>query len=137
MRNDWKDLFLSSAGRVSRAPFLVASIFLIAVTALYEDTVGRVMHWVTGWFVYPVLVFCAASVLSKRLHDRGRSGWWSALVLLAVLVVWPCPTGFVDFLFSIVLLWTVVELALLPGMPAANQFGPNPLDPLRPPEYQA
>jgi len=36
------------------------------VTALYERFAGGVIHWITGWFIYPVLVFCGASVLSKR-----------------------------------------------------------------------
>jgi uncharacterized membrane protein YhaH (DUF805 family) len=130
MRNDWKDIFLSSVGRTSRAPFLVASAILIAVTALYASIVGSVTHWITGWFVYPVLVFCTASVLSKRLHDRGRSGWWSALVLLAVLVVWPYPVGFLDVLFSIVLFWAVIELGVMPGEQEVNRYGPNPLNPL-------
>ena len=39
--------------------------------------------WLTGWFVYPPVLFVAACVTSKRLHDRGRSGWWAGLVLLA------------------------------------------------------
>lgn len=130
MRNDWKDLFLSSVGRSSRAPFLLASAVLIAVTALYESIAEGVMHWITGWFVYPVLVFCGASVLSKRLHDRGRSGWWSALILLAVLVVWPYPTGVIGLLFSLVLFWALIDLGVMPGEPGANRYGPNPLNPL-------
>src|SRR5580698_4935800 len=105
MQGDWKDLFLASAGRTPRAPFLLASTILIAVAALYESLAGRLAHWITGWVFYPVLVFCAASVLAKRLHDRGRAGWWSALVLLAVWVVWPRPHGFIDFLFCVVLIW--------------------------------
>ena len=128
MRNDWKDLFLSSVGRISRTPFLIACAVLIAVTAIYESIVGRVMHWITGWIVYPVPAFCAASVLSKRLHDRGRSGWWSALVLFSVMVIWPHLVGFLDFLFSLVLVWAVVELGVMPGEPGANRYGPNPLN---------
>jgi uncharacterized membrane protein YhaH (DUF805 family) len=130
MRNDWKDLFLSSVGRTSRAPFLLASAVLIAVTAVYERFAGGVIHWITGWFMYPVLVFCGASVLSKRLHDRGRSGWWSALILLAVLVVWPYPAGFIAVLFSLVLFWAVIDLGVMPGEQGANRYGPNPLNPI-------
>ena len=79
--------------------------------------------------VYPVLVFCGASVLSKRLHDRGRSGWWSAPILLAVLVVWPYPAGLVSALFSLVLFWALIDLGLMPGEQGANRYGPNPLNP--------
>ena len=128
-RNDWKDLFLSSAGRIARGPFLIASAVLVAVAALYENILGSVIHWITGWFVYPVLVFCAASVLSKRLHDRGRSGWWSALILLSVLVVWPHRVGLFDFPFWLVLVWTVIDLGAMPGEQGANRYGPSPVSP--------
>jgi uncharacterized membrane protein YhaH (DUF805 family) len=129
MGSDWSDVFLASTGRMPRAPFVLACVVLLAITALYQAIVGPLMHWVTGWVVYPVLVFCAASVLAKRLHDRGRSGWWSAIVLLAVWVVWPRPHGFVDFLFCVVLIWAVVDLGLLPGEAGSNRYGLNPLDP--------
>ncbi len=67
---------------------------LIAVAAIYEAWVGATLHWLTGWFVYPALLYSGACVLSKRLHDRGRSGWWAALVLFALVAVWPTPHGF-------------------------------------------
>lgn len=123
---------LSSAGRIARAPFLIGCAILIAVTTLYENILGGVFHWITGWFVYPVLVFCAASVLSKRLHDRGRSGWWSALILLSVLVVWPHRAGLLDFPFWLVLIWTVIDLGVMPGEQGANRYGPSPLAPAVP-----
>jgi uncharacterized membrane protein YhaH (DUF805 family) len=127
MRNDWKDIFLSSVGRMSRVPFLLASAVVVAAAWLYQISVGPMTHWVTGWVVYPVLTHLAASVLSKRLHDRGRSGWWSALVLLAAVVVWPRPSGIVDYMFSGVLVWAVIDLGLMRGQAGANRYGPNPL----------
>lgn len=126
---DWVELFWSSTGRLARAPFLIACAVLIAVASLYEAVVRTTLHWLTGWVVYPALLFSGACVLSKRLHDRGRSGWWSALILVALAAVWPKPDGFLDFLFSIVLLWAVVELAVMGGEQGANRFGPNPIKP--------
>jgi uncharacterized membrane protein YhaH (DUF805 family) len=123
---DLAELLLSSTGRLTRGAFLIVIAVLIGVTALYEAT-PPTLHMLTGWFVYPGLLFVAACVLSKRLHDRGRSGWWSALILLAVIIVWPQPTGFFDFLFSVVLLWAAIELGAMPGEQGANRFGPNPL----------
>ncbi len=128
-QSDWRDLFLASAGRTPRAPFLLATAVLIAVAALYETLAGRVAHWITGWIFYPVLVFCAASVLAKRLHDRGRSGWWAGLVLLGVLVVWPHPAGPVSLLFTVVLAWAAIDLGAMPGEPGPNRYGPSPLGP--------
>ena len=78
---DWVELFFSSTGRVARTPFLIAAAVLIAIAMVYEASMGPTMHLLTGWFVYPGLLFSACCVLSKRLHDRGRSGWltrWAA-----------------------------------------------------------
>ena len=63
------------------------SVTTLGVLALYEAITGPTLQWLTGWFVYPALIFCGACVLSKRLHDRGRSGWWAALILFAVAIV--------------------------------------------------
>ncbi|MFN3524431.1 MAG: DUF805 domain-containing protein [Phenylobacterium sp.] len=125
----WAELFFSGAGRISRAPFLIAAAILVAGAAIYEAAMGPTLHWITGWVVYPLLLFCGACVLSKRLHDRGRSGWWAALILFALVAVWPQPTSFFDFLFVLVLIWSGVELGVLPGEQGFNRYGANPLRP--------
>jgi uncharacterized membrane protein YhaH (DUF805 family) len=126
---DLVGLFFSASGRASRAQVWLGAVALGGLLALYEALVGEIgtLHWLTGWFVYPALLFCGACVLSKRLHDRGRSGWWAALILLAVGAVWPQPSHFFDFLFVLVLIWAVVELGVMPGEAGANRFGANPL----------
>jgi uncharacterized membrane protein YhaH (DUF805 family) len=126
---DWSELFFSAAGRAPRAPTLAAGALLLAIAVLYEAIVGATLHWLTGWFVYPGLFFCGCCVLSKRLHDRGRSGWWSALILFAVVAVWPRPDNFFDFIFALVLVWAGVELGAMPGEAGTNRYGPNPLRP--------
>ena len=123
----WGELFFSADGRTPRAPSLMAAGLLIAVAALYEAIVGPTLHWLTGWFIYPALFYCGACVLSKRLHDRGRSGWWAALILFAVVAVWPRPDSFFDFVFAVVLVWAGVELGAMPGEAGTNRYGPNPL----------
>ena len=126
---DWGELIFSAAGRAPRAPSLLAAGVLLAVAALYEAIVGPTLHWLTGWFVYPALLYCGVCVLAKRLHDRGRSGWWAALILFAVVAVWPRPDSFFDFLFALVLVWAGVELGAMPGEAGTNRYGPNPLRP--------
>jgi uncharacterized membrane protein YhaH (DUF805 family) len=124
---DWSELFFSASGRAARAPSWLAAAILIGVAALYEAAVGPTLHWLTGWVVYPALVYCGACVLSKRLHDRGRTGWWAALILFATVAVWPQPENFFDFLFVAVLVWAVVELGVMPGEAGTNRYGPNHL----------
>ena len=126
-QTDWASLFFSAEGRLSRAPFLIGAAVLIAMASIYEAFVGVTLHWLTGWFVYPALIYCGACVLSKRLHDRGHSGWWSALLLVAMIAVWPAPVGVFDFIFSVALVWGVVELGVMASEQGPNRFGPNPL----------
>ena len=127
---DWSELFFSADGRAPRGASLIAAAILLVLTVFYEAVAGPTLHWITGWFVYPPLIYCGACVLSKRLHDRGRSGWWAALILFAIVAVWPQPSGFFDFLFVAVLIWAGVELGAMPGEAGANRYGPNPLRPM-------
>ncbi|TAJ70514.1 MAG: DUF805 domain-containing protein [Phenylobacterium sp.] len=121
------ELFFSGQGRAPRLPSLIAAATLVGLAALYEALVGSTLHWITGWAVYPALFYAGACVLSKRLHDRGRSGWWAALILASVVAVWPHPESFLDFLFFLVLVWAFVELAVMPGEQGANRYGLNPM----------
>lgn len=120
-------LFFSAKGRAPRMSSVIAALGLVIVAALYEDLVGSTLHWITGWFVYPALFYVGACVLSKRLHDRGRSGWWAALILASIIAIWPHPVGFLDFVFFLVVIWALVDLAIMPGEQGANRFGVNPL----------
>jgi uncharacterized membrane protein YhaH (DUF805 family) len=123
------ELFLSAQGRAPRLPSIIAAAVLLVLAALYEAVPSSV-HWITGWFVYPPLFYFGVCVLSKRLHDRGRSGWWAALIEISIVACWPHPEGFFDFAFVLVLVWAAVELAILPGEQGANRYGVNPLGPL-------
>jgi uncharacterized membrane protein YhaH (DUF805 family) len=126
---DGRELFFSAAGRAARGPSIMAAVVLLAVAAFYEAVSNTTLHWITGWFVYPALIYCGACVLSKRLHDRGRSGWWAALILVATVAIWPQPNSFFDFPFTLVVIWAVIDLAVMPGETGTNRFGPNPLKP--------
>jgi len=120
---DWGNLFFSAKGRIGQLHFIIGAAVLLLLLCLYDSAVKGSLLSVTGWIVYPVLLGMAACILSKRLHDRGRSGWWSAVILLAVVMVWPTPTGFFDFLAVLVLVWAVVDLGVMPGERGDNRFG--------------
>ncbi len=129
----WSALFFSAVGRTARLPSVIAAVVLLGLAVLYEALVDDFWaHLLTGVLVYPVLLYCGACVLSKRLHDRGRSGWWAAPILVSTVAVWPHPVGFFDFPFFLVVLWALVELAVVPGEMGANRYGANPLRPLAP-----
>lgn len=123
---NWAELFFSSTGRLARTPFVVAGAALFAVAYLFLVTPGAV-QWLAGWIVYPALLIMGCCLLAKRLHDRGRSGWWAAIVIIALIAVWPLPRSFFDFIFAAIVVWAVVELGIMPGEAGANRFGPSPL----------
>jgi uncharacterized membrane protein YhaH (DUF805 family) len=124
---DWRNLFLSASGRSARAPFWIGVSVLFAVSAIYEAAAGSPARLLTFWFIDPALLACAACVLSKRLHDRGRSGWWAALILFAWVLIWPNDHGARAVVALPVIVWAVVELGVLAGEEGANRFGPSPL----------
>jgi uncharacterized membrane protein YhaH (DUF805 family) len=123
-RIDWVQVFFSSTGRMGRGLFVVTGVVLLAILYGYDAIAGGVLRLLTGWAVFFLIFFSSACILSKRLHDRGRSGWWAALVLWAFIVVWPEPDGLIDFLFVLILAAAAIELCLRPGEPTANRFGP-------------
>jgi uncharacterized membrane protein YhaH (DUF805 family) len=122
------DLILSAQGRASRMPSVIAAVGLLVLAALFEALVeDPLARTLTGLIAYPALFYCGACVLAKRLHDRGRSGWWAALILVSIVAIWPHPVGFLDFVFLVVLVWAFVELAVMPGERGANRYGANPV----------
>ena len=124
---DWRDMFMTAGGRSSRGSTWVAVAVLFTLAMLYEAVAGQTLKLLTFWVIYPVLLAAAACVLSKRLHDRGRSGWWAAAVLFAFATLWPSPRGAGAVLALPVMLWAVVERGMMSGEQGANRFGPNPL----------
>lgn len=124
-RMDWAELMLSSSGRLSRRAFVPAAAALFALAVLYE-AMGPGVHRLTAWFAYPALLFSTACILSKRLHDRGRAGWWAFAVVIPLAIAWPFPRSLIDGVACLVLAWGATDLALMPGEAGANRFGPSP-----------
>ena len=117
-------LFFSSSGRMGRGPFLAATAVLLALFAAYDALARGWGRTATIGPVFLVLFFSAACVLSKRLHDRGRAGWWAGLILLGFMFVWPWPEGAAETLFLAGLVWAAVDLGAMPGRPGLNRYGP-------------
>jgi uncharacterized membrane protein YhaH (DUF805 family) len=124
---DWRELFASPVGRCSRGRFWFAASVLFLLAIIYEAIAGQSAKLMTFWFVYPALLASTACVVSKRMHDRGRTGWWAALVLLGIILIWRTPSAARLILALPIIVWSVVELALLSGEQGANRFGPNPV----------
>ena len=124
----FSDLFLTSSGRIGRIAFILGGGVLLAMWAGFDLLAPLKARDLIGWLVVAALLYSGACVLSQRLHDRGRSGWWSGLILLAVAMAWPRPQAPLDWIAAAVLILVAVDLALLPGQKAFNRYGASPRD---------
>jgi uncharacterized membrane protein YhaH (DUF805 family) len=119
-RPDAPELFFSSSGRLSRLPFLAGEGAVLALLWLYDCWITGWLRGLTGWAVLFALLFSGCCLVSRRLHDLGRAGWWTFLYFGLFLWSWPHPRSWPAAVLAILAL----ELALRPGQARANRFGP-------------
>lgn len=119
----FSDLFLTSSGRIGRIAFLVGAGLVLGVWAAFDLLAPLAVRDMAGWLVAAALLYSAACLLSQRLHDRGRSGWWSGPILLAFAMAWPQPQAPFDWIALGLLVLVAVDLILLPGQKAFNRYG--------------
>jgi uncharacterized membrane protein YhaH (DUF805 family) len=87
----------------------------------------------TPTFLFAVR-FLAATII-KRLHDRGKGGWWIVPFVIAPILLgkageWLGDSWPADLLMLAMIalgLWGFVEMVGLRGTTGPNQFGPDPL----------
>ncbi|MFM9942412.1 MAG: protein kinase domain-containing protein [Hyphomicrobiaceae bacterium] len=117
-------LLFSFSGRINRAKvwlgFLMMFLIIVAafcVTVGISTAVGEInksdLGPVTGtcFAVIAVLwLWMTFAIYAKRAHDRNWTGWFSLLLMVPVICMWP-----------------LIELIFLPGDPGPNRFGASPL----------
>jgi uncharacterized membrane protein YhaH (DUF805 family) len=114
----------SSTGRIGRGTFVALALLLLALTVAFEHLVAPPAYGWARWIVYPAVLFSGACVLCKRLHDRGRRGWWAGLILWALWICWSSPRDPGLIPPAAILLIAGIDLVVLPGQKAFNRFGP-------------
>ncbi len=116
-------LYFGYDGRIGRATYWLGWLILYAasfvgllVLAVIDALVRAALGPSTLWFgialivvYYAVLVLANIGLWCKRWHDRGKSGWWSLIVIIPILGA----------------LWIVIELGILAGTPGPNRYGPS------------
>lgn len=104
-----KENYASFEGRATRAEYWYFTLFcvLIVIGAVFAGgLLGALLsggdgNVITGFLSIFYLIICiglicpSVSVLVRRLHDTGRSGWWYWLCLI------PYFGGFVIFIFTL------------------------------------
>jgi uncharacterized membrane protein YhaH (DUF805 family) len=90
-----------------------------------------------GPFLVPSLVAIVLNlaVAVRRLHDRGKTGWWTLIwyAAPAAATMWAGRNADRDIVNAVLglgvivtFLWCLVELGFMPGDPAANRHGDPP-----------
>ena len=104
------------SGRACRSEFwyFCLSVFLIALLLTLVEVVLGIFNEETGYgplslLFQIIIIIPSISVTSRRLQDRGISGWWqlSYLIIIGLLVI---PI-----------------LCMLPAKEDENKWGRNPL----------
>ena len=125
-------LFTSFEGRIDRAKWWLGLVILLVAQSIVWVALGMffgggmmsldpsdpaAMQQAMSAMWLPMLVLIllflwpALAIYAKRWHDRGKSGWWTLIILV------PVVGG----------IWILVELGCLSGTDGPNQYGPDPL----------
>lgn len=121
----------SFKGRIGRRPFwagIAASFILVTVIVLLQNTF--LLPEMVTLFLFVLLLYPLAAIFSKRLHDRGKSGGWFALIVLAFALysmdvsqfdpVWQWGIGrFLPLFISMIML---LDCGVFVGMDSANKY---------------
>jgi uncharacterized membrane protein YhaH (DUF805 family) len=131
---DWKYLFTSFEGRISRQPFWLSILVMFIVQWVLMLILGVVLGTsmmsgmdpnmapeaaaaMTTTAMIPVLIvsllflYPTLAIYAKRWHDGSKSGWWTLIVLIPII------GG----------IWFLVECGFLRGTEGPNQYGEDPI----------
>jgi uncharacterized membrane protein YhaH (DUF805 family) len=131
-----------SAPETQPPPAVAPPMTVSSALFSFSGRLGRQDYWLKGFLVLlpigvinnvlffssaerdPVRILCmvvaflsfwpGAALFTKRWHDRNRSAWWFAGLLI-------------PFAGIAVLAWLLVEVWFLKGTSGPNRFGPDPL----------
>jgi len=147
----WIRQFFDPRGRLNRAKFwLFFAIYYgtgVAFVAIVLSISAAELRGTAAIAINVAMTAIAIAMLAgaiivpiKRLHDRGKSGWWwigylcaPAIVMVPLVTLAPkadLPPGFLasfvaaGFVFGV---WIFIELGALRGTVGNNRFGPDPL----------
>lgn len=101
-------------GRIGRQTYWLRSLALagvniVAYTAFAIAGQGggvAIVFALLGIALYAFTTFAGLATTVKRLHDRGRSGWFMLIGLIPFVGI-----------------WLLIEVGFLAGSPAPNEYG--------------
>ncbi len=127
----------SIKGRIGRRDFWIwMGIWLLAMVILFTLAGGAMLSIQTAAFILVCLLWPTAAVTVKRLHDRGKSGIWALLMVLAWMLlagnwamlpgVWQWGVG--RFIPTLIIVMMLIDLGAFVGTQGENKYGKDTQD---------
>jgi Predicted membrane protein len=127
----------SIKGRIGRRDFWIwMGIWVLAMIVLFTLAGSGWLNLQTAAFALVCLLWPTAAVTVKRLHDRGKSGIWALLMVLAWMLlagnwamlpgVWQWGVG--RFVPTLIIVMMLIDLGAFVGTQGENKYGEETLD---------
>lgn len=119
-------------GRIGRRDFWIwIGIWVLAMIVLFTLAGSGLLNLQTAAFALVCLLWPTAAVTIKRLHDRGKSGIWALLMILAWMLlagnwavlpgVWQWGVG--RFIPTLIIVMMLIDLGAFVGTQGENKYG--------------
>ena len=127
----------SIKGRIGRRDFwLWMVIWVVAMAALFYAVDFNLLASQTAAFMLVCLLWPTACVMVKRLHDRGKSGPWALLFVVAWMLLagnWDMLNGTLQwavgrFIPTLIMVAMIIDLGAFVGTQGENKFGKDTQD---------
>lgn len=127
----------SIKGRIGRRDFWIwIVVWLITMVVLFSLANSGLVDIQTAAFMLVCLLWPTATVTVKRLHDRGRSGIWALLMVLAWVLLagnwtmlpdmWQWGVG--RFVPTLIMVMMLIDLGAFTGTQGENKYGKETQD---------
>jgi uncharacterized membrane protein YhaH (DUF805 family) len=119
-------------GRIGRRDFWIwIGLWVLAMIMLFTLAGSGLLNLQTAAFALVCLLWPTAAVTVKRLHDRGKSGIWALLMILAWMLlagnwavlpgVWQWGVG--RFIPTLIMVMMLIDLGAFVGTQGENKYG--------------
>ncbi|NCH54586.1 DUF805 domain-containing protein [Cronobacter muytjensii] len=122
----------SFKGRIGRRDFWAwMALWVALMIILFTLTGNNLLNTQMAAFMLVCMLWPTAAVVVKRLHDRGKSGAWALLMILAWMLlagnwavlggIWQLAVG--RFIPTLIMVMMVLDLGAFLGTQGENKYG--------------
>ena len=107
--NHFISVYLLWHGRASRKTYWIFSIPIAALWVINQYWVSKINESLS-LLLLAIIIYPATMINIKRCHDRNRTGFFSLLLLIPLISLWP-----------------LIELGFIKGTEGSNKYGEEDL----------